>query len=207
MVGRPTIQSSGYPRGFPTFRMTSVTTGPNVPADSMPDRGRPHQADRPAPSGTLVPLHLPSAVAGASSSRTLPMVSRRPLQPLRRAVLAAVVAAASAAIAGCGAGGEADSLDVVAVDPDVPADHDYLIPAGSGELIDAGEQLEIFPLTLQVHVGETIRIVNADDRGHLVGPFFIAARSTLTQRFASEGRFIGTCSVHPSGDFVLDVVA
>lgn len=110
-------------------------------------------------------------------------------------------------VSGCGDDGSAaDSFDVEAVDPDVPADYDYLIPAGAGERIDAGQELDIFPTTLQVHVGQTIRIVNQDDRGHLVGPFYIAADSTLTQRFASEGRFIGTCSVHPSGDFVLEVV-
>jgi plastocyanin len=57
-----------------------------------------------------------------------------------------------------------------------------------------------------VTVGETIEIVNEDDRGHLVGPFFVGAHETLTQRFTAPGEFIGACTVHPSGELVLRVV-
>lgn len=133
-------------------------------------------------------------------------MSRRPLSFARRALAGVLVVAASAGAVACGDdGGDGGSPDIVSVDPNAPADYDFTIPAGAGERIDAGEELDIFPTKLDAHVGETIRIVNEDDRGHLVGPFYIAARSTLTQRFASAGRFIGTCSVHPSGDFVLEV--
>ena len=112
-----------------------------------------------------------------------------------------------AALAGCGDDGSGRGVEAVAVDPDAPADFDYTIPDGAGEQIDAGTELDIFPSTLEAQVGQTIRIVNEDDRGHLVGPFYIAARSTFTQRFASEGRFIGVCSVHPSGEFVLEITS
>lgn len=57
-----------------------------------------------------------------------------------------------------------------------------------------------------MRVGEVIRIVNEDDRGHLVGPFFVGANETLIQRFTSPGEFIGECTVHPSGQLVLTVV-
>ena len=60
---------------------------------------------------------------------------------------------------------------------------------------------------LDVRVGETIRIVNDDDRGHSVGPFFVGAHETLTQQFSSPGEFVGICTVHPSGEFVLVVSA
>ena len=53
---------------------------------------------------------------------------------------------------------------------------------------------------LEATVGETIRIVNEDDRGHLVGPFFVPAQTTLNQTFSSPGEFIGECTVHPSGE-------
>jgi hypothetical protein len=58
---------------------------------------------------------------------------------------------------------------------------------------------------MQVVVGEIIEIVNEDDRGHLAGPFFVGAGETLRQRFASPGEFIGECTVHPSGQLVLEV--
>jgi plastocyanin len=86
------------------------------------------------------------------------------------------------------------------------ATYEYVIPVGAGEALDAGTPLEILPAELEVRVGETIRIVNEDDRGHSVGPFFVGAEETLTQRFSSPGEFVGICTVHPSGQIVLTVV-
>ena len=85
------------------------------------------------------------------------------------------------------------------------ADYVYTIPPGAGEALDAGQPLEILPAELTVAVGEVIEIVNEDDRGHLVGPFFVGAGETLRQRFASPGTFIGECTVHPSGQIELVV--
>lgn len=87
--------------------------------------------------------------------------------------------------------------------PDAVADHDFLIPPGTGARIDAGELIDILPGELDARVGETIRIVNDDDRGHLLGPFFVGAGETLTQRFSAPGEFTGECSVHPSGQLAL----
>lgn len=84
-------------------------------------------------------------------------------------------------------------------------DYDYLIPAGTGERYDAGEAIEILPAELDVSVGEVMRIVNEDDRNHLVGPFFVAAGEVLTQRFSTTGHWEGLCTVHPSGRFALTV--
>ena len=54
---------------------------------------------------------------------------------------------------------------------------------------------------------DTIRIENQDDRGHTVGPFFVGANETLTQRFSTPGEFESVCTVHraPSGQLVLIV--
>ena len=120
------------------------------------------------------------------------------------AVLVAVVAATASLLTGCG-GDDEQTLTIVD-DPDVTsADYDFYIPEGTGKQLDRGEPVEILPGTLEVRVGEVIRIVNDDDRGHLVGPFFVGAHETLTQRFTSPGEFIGACSVHPSGQLVLEV--
>ncbi|MCP5027241.1 MAG: hypothetical protein GY929_13255 [Actinomycetia bacterium] len=85
------------------------------------------------------------------------------------------------------------------------ADFSYLIPAGAGQALDAGTPLEILPAELDAEVGEIIEIVNEDDRGHTVGPFFVGAHETLRQRFSSPGQYIGVCTVHPSGQIVLTV--
>jgi hypothetical protein len=85
------------------------------------------------------------------------------------------------------------------------ADFDYVIPLGTGRRIDAGDDVEVLPERLVAHVGQSIRVVNDDDRGHVIGPFFVAAGQTLTQTFASPGVLEGRCSVHLSGRFVIEV--
>lgn len=84
-------------------------------------------------------------------------------------------------------------------------DYSYVIPAGTGEAIDRGESPEILPQELNVKVGEVIELINEDDRGHLVGPFFVGKGETMRQRFSAPGTFIGDCSVHQSGQIVLTV--
>lgn len=106
------------------------------------------------------------------------------------------------AIAACGGGSDAIRTEDAGGSG---ADHAFTIPAGAGEAFDRGEPLEILPGEMTVAVGEVIEIVNQDDRGHLVGPFFVGAGETLRQRFASPGEFVGVCTVHPSGELVLVV--
>lgn len=107
-------------------------------------------------------------------------------------------------VASCGGSERSGALLV----PDPTADsydYDYKIPLGTGERFDAGDPIEIIPATLEVSVGEVLRIVNHDERDHLIGPFFVGAGETLVQRFSAEGEFEGLCTVHPSGEFVLKV--
>jgi plastocyanin len=108
-------------------------------------------------------------------------------------------------VAGCGADASQPGTEAVTIAE--AATFEYVIPAGAGEALDAGSPLEILPAELQVNVGDTIRIENQDDRGHTVGPFFVGANETLTQRFSTPGEFEGVCTVHPSGQLVLIVNA
>lgn len=85
------------------------------------------------------------------------------------------------------------------------ATYEYTIPLGAGEALDAGAPLQILPAELETTVGETIRIVNEDDRGHNVGPWFVGANETMNQEFLSPGSFEGVCTVHPSGQLILVV--
>ena len=59
------------------------------------------------------------------------------------------------------------------------ADYSFTIPAGTGELIDSGESVDILPQALDVKVGEVLELVNLDDRGHLVGPFFVGFQAVM----------------------------
>ena len=111
-------------------------------------------------------------------------------------------------LAACGDDDDGTAPQVESVDAGDAQDeatYQFVIPPGAGEALDAGKPLEILPGTLEVRVGETISIVNDDDRGHNVGPFFVGAGETLTQRFSSPGEFVGVCTVHPSGQLVLVV--
>lgn len=112
-----------------------------------------------------------------------------------------------AVVAACGAGSENPDALLSDGDSTAPPEYSYVIPAGAGEALDRGEPLEVLPAELTVEVGQTIEIVNEDDRGHLLGPFYVGAGEVLRQEFTSEGSFIGVCTVHPSGELVLNVVA
>jgi plastocyanin len=124
-----------------------------------------------------------------------------------RRCLAGLAVALVLPLAACGGDDESAAPGVETGDESAAAEYEYLIPVGAGEALDAGEPLEILPAELDVRVGESIRIVNDDDRGHTVGPFFIGANETLTYRFSSPGELVGVCTVHPSGEIVLTVSA
>ena len=123
--------------------------------------------------------------------------------PARRTL--AAIGVTVALLAGCGGDDETSGPGIDNVDGVESATYEFVIPVGAGEALDAGEPLEILPGELDVVVGETIRIVNEDDRGHNVGPWFVGPDETLTQQFSSPGEFQGVCSVHPSGELVLVV--
>jgi plastocyanin len=101
-------------------------------------------------------------------------------------------------IVGCSSSSQA--FDVSEVAGSTTPDFEFVIPAGAGLALDAGTPLEILPAELRAQVGQSIEIVNVDDRGHLIGPWFVGAGETLRQEFTSPGEFIGTCTVHPSGE-------
>lgn len=117
----------------------------------------------------------------------------------------AAAAAILLAVAGCSDG--TDSFEQTDAAAEAIADYEFTIPVGAGLALDAGTPLEILPGTFDARVGQTIQIVNQDDRGHLVGPWFVGAGETMRQTFKSPGEFIGECTVHPSGQIVVTVSA
>ncbi len=140
------------------------------------------------------------------------MTSRR--RALVFAVLVPVVVVAALWLVTAGGGGDddatrstGDAIVVGDVDDDATFEHDFTIPLGTADRIAAGEEVEIVPREMVVRVGESIRIVNDDDQGHIVGVFYVGAGETLTKRFESVGVLEGECTVHPSGAFTLRVEA
>lgn len=127
----------------------------------------------------------------------------RSMSILSRRVVAGV-AAATLLVAACG-DDDSSGPGIANVDGVDSATYEFTIPPGAGEALDAGTPLEVLPAELNVVVGETIRIVNEDDRGHNVGPWFVGPNETVTQEFSSAGEFEGICTVHPSGQLVLVV--
>ena len=123
---------------------------------------------------------------------------------MRRLSASAVVGFALL-LAACGGGDEI--FEVAEIEAVGNAEYRFEIPPGAGEARDAGTPLEILPAELRAKVGESIEIVNEDDRGHLVGPWFVDAGETLRQEFTSPGEFIGICTVHPSGEIKVIVDA
>ena len=141
------------------------------------------------------------------------------MNPKLRAVLFAVlvplVVVAGLWLGGMSGGGDSDTapdntggaIEVGDVNDGTGFEHDFYIPLGTADRIAAGEEVEIVPREMSVKVGESIRIVNDDDEGHVVGVFYVGAGESLTKRFESVGVLEGECSVHPSGAFTLRVEA
>ena len=126
---------------------------------------------------------------------------------MTRKTVREIVAAASILLAVAGCSGGTDSFEQIDAAAEAVADYDYTIPVGAGLALDAGTPLEILPGSFDARVGQTIQIVNEDDRGHLVGPWFVGASETMRQTFKTTGEFVGDCTVHPSGQIVVTVSA
>ena len=80
-----------------------------------------------------------------------------------------------------------------------PTEYVVEVPAGTGGRIARGEQVELIPAEVDLSVGDTIVIANADDQLHEVGPFSVRAGETLRYTFDRAGTYLGNCTVHPSG--------
>jgi hypothetical protein len=84
-------------------------------------------------------------------------------------------------------------------------DYDYVIPAGTQDRKLRGELVEIMPPSLDVEVGESIRIRNDDEAGAMVGIFYVGAGEVVSMRFTTPGTLTGACDVSPGGEFTINV--
>lgn len=81
---------------------------------------------------------------------------------------------------------------------DEPQELVVVIPAGTGDRIDAGEDVQILPEEVQLAVGDRILLRNEDDQVHTVGPMTVRPGESLLQVFGAAGRFEGNCTLIPS---------
>lgn len=100
--------------------------------------------------------------------------------------------------------GDNATLEVIQ-DNDEKVDYDYVIPAGTQDRKLGGETVEIMPPTLDVEVGESIRIRNDDEAGAMVGIFYVGAGEVVSMRFTTPGTLTGACDVSPGGEFTINV--
>lgn len=83
--------------------------------------------------------------------------------------------------------------------------HSFVVPAGTGDRLDRGEEIEIVPRTLEVKVGDSLIIRNDDSRTHTVGPVVVRAGETAEQNFTRPGVVEGECTVHPDDKFTIRI--
>jgi hypothetical protein len=126
----------------------------------------------------------------------------------------AVIGAVVVVLFGCGVAvllatrddraGDGATLEVLTED-DAEVDYDYVIPAGTQDRKLRGETIEIMPPTLDVQVGESIRIRNDDEAGAFVGIFYVGAGEVVSMRFTTPGKLSGACDFTPGGEFTINV--
>ena len=135
------------------------------------------------------------------------MSRRHPfLRPLTAVLLAVGLGLGATGCVGADRnGGSAGGAESSPIGPDDEATYEYKVPFGTGNRIDSGEVVSIMPQTLDVKVGESIRIVNDDIRDYMIGPFFVTAGQTLAMRFTHPGVLTGICLVNPGGEFTINV--
>ncbi len=104
---------------------------------------------------------------------------------LRRAMvlvtaLAAVVVVT--AVAGCGDDGSDEGRVV-----------EIVVPLGTQERLDRGEDVVVMPAELRFEVGDTLVIRNEDVVDQSVGPYKVRAGQEFELRYGAPGHYVGMC--------------
>jgi hypothetical protein len=71
------------------------------------------------------------------------------------------------------------------------------VPSGTGEQVASGT--EYVDAVIRLEPGQELRLENDDVRLHSIGTLSAAAGETVSQTFATEGRYVGTTSLRPDG--------
>ena len=68
------------------------------------------------------------------------------------------------------------------------------IPAGTAEMIRAGEAPLEIPKDMRFVVGDTLNVINKDSENHQLGPLWIPANSSASQKLETEENMVVECS-------------
>jgi plastocyanin len=119
----------------------------------------------------------------------------RDLRPGRRRALALVLAAVVvlAAAAGCGGGDDAGEV------------REIVVPLGTQERLDRGEDVVVMPSELRFQVGDTLRIRNDDVAHQTVGPYEVPAGEQFELRYGKPGRYEGVCPLSEGDAYTIVV--
>lgn len=71
--------------------------------------------------------------------------------------------------------------------------HELVVPLGTEERLDAGEDVVVMPARLEFRVGDTLRIRNEDVVDQAVGPYQVAAGTEFELTFGAPGHYQGSC--------------
>jgi hypothetical protein len=82
-------------------------------------------------------------------------------------------------------------------DDEAGEEFSVVVPLGTGERIDAGEDVELMPLEVRLSVGDRMVVENLDDRTHVVGPYTVRPGERLVQRFNEPTVIEGECTLIP----------
>lgn len=102
----------------------------------------------------------------------------------------AVVLAVAAALAGCGGGdgGRQSAVPGRTIVVDVPR--------GTADRIARGERVDIVGDRIDARVGDRLRLVNHDNRSHMIGPFLVGPGQRVESLLGRAGSYEGECSLH-----------
>jgi plastocyanin len=110
------------------------------------------------------------------------VTSSRDRGPRRLVALFAALAAFAVVggLASCGQGRSAETVEI-------------LVPAGTQQRLEAGEDVVVMPARLELRVGDTLRIRNEDEVAQSVGPYRVGAGQEISFTYGAPGVYEGYC--------------
>jgi hypothetical protein len=105
------------------------------------------------------------------------------MRPARLVVLIVVGAILTAgSLTACGEGSESRGKTT-----------ELVVPAGTNDRLQAGEEVTIMPSRLELRVGDTLLIRNEDTTDQTVGPYFVKAGGEIRLTYGKAGAYEGYC--------------